>query len=356
MDLLKTLEESAADLITEIGERYDADAAWSDEVKDFEGRCKMGAELDDFLRGSASSLEDLSDDDLNSAFYEKYTLNSAEDGLLTRQGALVSKVNHGFWEHLIYLYASQAQRKNLRDVNLSLRQRQYFEGGFLSALLSAWGQGQSQSAYHQFVSLTSGIAAFSNVFPVFSGKDNKLGPVQRGACKCLIIAADVFRHGFSASEEKFSVFDSYFINSSFENRKFIPMATESYSTESTCLIIGPPSLSKLKIKEWKGKHAYMAISESKAMGLWRFHLDSLIMALDKILDSSDRVLILFQGAVLSPIFCAYLAQQNRFDRSRVNFFDLGRLLDLDAGVPGSNRFSSPQQIVWRFESIFHWRQ
>lgn len=282
------------------------------------------------LRSKLSTLDTLQDQDLLHEFWMNYSIQNTLD-TSHLAGQKISKINHGFWEHLAMLHASEEALPTYRNPNLSLRTSQYLNRGFLQTLLDCWSNSTPERDYRRFISTTSGIAPITKVTPQNIPAGANLPIVQRGALKGLLIAA----HRMQLTRGEFfriPVEDSFQINRAFERHEILERAAAQIPSNSACVVFGPPWLSGIQLCGWEGRSSYLAISPTRAMSQWSFYTSAISELIKIQLEKFEHVLITFQGGALSPVICDHIVQDEEIPANAVTFFDLGRLLDIDAGV------------------------
>jgi len=300
-------------------------------------------------------IEALSDFELVRRLRKKYVVTSFDNTTYSRPRCFVTKINHGFWEHLSYIFTDSQFRGAYRDVNLPLRERQYLTSDFIPALLGAWKRSLRSHLVDTFISTTTGAYSIPHILGtpwVLAECDTNdtysMAPYVRGAVKGLIAFSELV-----SKDQPITVHDSFQINSDFENTSLLRHLKSTANENTACVVVGPPHLSRVRVVGWPGVQFFLAISASSAMAQWRFNLKNMYAVVDYLASERKDVVILFQGAVLGPVFAEHLSVYASERNISVRFVDLGRILDMayeeDLSKTGSPLPSRTFTSVGQFE-------
>lgn len=333
---------------------------------------KFNYEISNYLGGN--HLEDLSrlsesinlysDFDLYTKLKSHYNFNKF-DFSNVNNGILICKINHGFWEHFSFLSSHSDSYDSFRSMKLKDVEFWYKTNDVLEMSFAPFAMNFSQlmSGFVPMLSATTGIQSFEKVFDLFAGinssdhalKERRILPAHvRGAARGLILLKEFINSRMSSKlVQSVDVYDSYSINSSFENGIFFKEILKNASSNSLCLVIGPERISSFRIKGWPGMHAHYSISHMYAHRKWKFNLFVIEKIIKHYQSIFSDITILFQGGTLSSTLSAYLASSSHLDFTKLYFYDLGRLLDVvtssDLTATGSPLPNGKSTVEWVYE-------
>jgi|GEM_PF-6658001 len=336
-DRLNRLKQCGCDDIDALAEQMqDQDCSLEEPVSAFgaDMKSRINVDIDDSILQTLDPVEQLSDFELVRTLRGTYEVLQYGPSQFSEKPPLITKINHGFWEHLAILHTRPERRSSYRDVNLKLRQRQYFPNDFLPVLLGAWTTFTVENGVGGFISAITGIRDFAGTLgrpwaaPDSGEVQNyELPSFRRGAVRGLLAFADILKQS-TGSAEKPRFYDSVAINTGFQDGTLLEGVSEVAAPGTVALIMGPQRLGQVRIANWPGPHAFLGVSLHSAMAQWRFNLRNLVAVLEHYADRGKDVVVFFQGAVLGPILAAYVRSLSASLPINVGFVDLGRLMDL----------------------------
>lgn len=329
-------QTACGDIDALAGHMREQDECPEDPISVFAARMKSNIKVDigDSILKTLDPLEQLPDFDLVRTLRRRYEIAAYDPARFAVKAPVISKINHGFWEHLAFLHTCPERRDSYRDVGLALRQKQYLSSDFLPVLLGAWVELSRDEDAGVFVSTTTGVIDFAaNLGQPWTDPNAPedsayvLKDFRRGAARGLIAFSDIVRRG-EPSADKLHFFDSVAINTGFQDGTLMGGITEQAGPDTVALIMGPPRLGVVRLANWPGPQAYLGISLHSAMAQWEFNLRNLAAVINAYAAQSKDVVVFFQGAVLGPILAAYVRRLSARLSIEVGFVDLGRLMDL----------------------------
>ena len=337
-DRLDRLKHSHHDDIDALaGQMQDQDCSVEDSIGTFgaDMKARISVDIGGSILQALDPVEKLSDFALVKMLRETYEIETYDPGRFSTKAPLITKINHGFWEHLAILHTRPERRGSYRDVNLALRQKQYLSSDFLPVLLGSWTTLTVENEVGGFISAITGIRDFAGtlgrpwVAPDSQEVQNyELPSFRRGAVRGLLAFADVLKKSAETAEKKPCFYDSVAINTGFQDGTLLGGISGAATPGTVALIMGPPRLGEVRIADWLGPQAFLAISLQSAMAQWMFNLRNLSAVLESYAAQGRDVVVFFQGAVLGPILAAYVRSLSARLPINVGFVDLGRLMDL----------------------------
>jgi len=335
-DRVEKLKVLSSDEIDTIAEAADSHGLSEPESVSVFRESKVAAITDRFPQAIQSALPDIegrSDFKLLRSLRAAYGVARIDPLCFSDPNFIATKINHGFWEHLAFLFTNADSRSTYRDVNLKLRQRHYLTSDFLPVLMGSFLDLMCQPQAHAFISCITGIRSVEQLFgqhwsnPHLADPDSfEVNPSRRGAIKGLLAFSELAQRTGSVSP--LGVYDSFDINQSFSDLSLLNGIRGRATDKTLCLVMGPPHLSAVRIANWPGPQAFLAVSRTACMAQWAFHLANLVAVLDRVERAGQDVVVFFQGAVLGPVIADYLCSYRDRKNGNVAFVDLGRLLDL----------------------------
>jgi hypothetical protein len=312
-------------------------------------------EIQDFLLKN----EDMSDSDLVQSLSKHYAINDFQSSGYANPNIIISKMNHGFWEHLAFLHAREQHRHTYRDVNLAFRERQYLTGGFLDMLMGSMLAASHSPGIYRFISATTGVESFSKCLGTYWDEaapspsvPYKLPEFKRGAVRGLLVFSHLFnkRRG---SDEPLVFFDSYSNNLSFEEGALLSNLKSTANSDTVCLIVGPAHLNKVRVIDWPGSHSFLCLSSTLAHAHWRINIENILSVLKHYDSQSKNVVILFQGGALGPVVAWFVNAYKAHLSIDVAFLDLGRLLDIAFEADLTRTGSPLPSRTFKMNGAFH---
>lgn len=311
----------------------------------------MATSFDAFIQQIKPSIEAFStmnDENLAKEFEGQFRFVSIQNPF-DNQNSTYVKVNHGFWEMFTYLIVQNTD--NLRQRNYSILEAQLRHSGLLPFLMASIKFCVDSSKIHFMQSLTSGIGLSESLFKDQSR--NGFDAIRRG-----VIIGNLINRAFS-SQERSDFVDSFPLNYGYQSGDLVK-ALAGLNSDDSIIVIGPPHLSELSVSESlfsasSPTQFYLAISPTQALQRWREQLTAVKASIRNLAERSNKVVVLFQGAVLGPMVAALIEYENL--DGKVLMFDLGRLLDIEVenntlshtGSPLPNRSVEPTGV---FTTVF----
>ena len=336
-DRLNRLKQYRCDDIDALAEQMqDQDRALEDPISTFSNEMKASLKVDvgDSILRTLDPVELLSDFKLVTTLRDRYDIIDYDPARFATKTPVISKVNHGFWEHLAFLHTRPERRDSYRNVGLDLRTKQYLSSDFLPVLLGAWMAMEQDEEVGGFVSTTTGVVNFAdNLGQAWTDPESLEDPAyelknfRRGAARGLLAFADIVRHS-APKTGKLRFYDSVAINTGFQTGALMRGIAGAAGADTVALVMGPQRLGQVRIANWPGPQAFLGISLHSAMAQWQFNLRNLVAVLEQYAERGQDVVVFFQGAVLGPILAAYLRRLQSTLPVNVGFVDLGRLMDL----------------------------
>jgi hypothetical protein len=282
------------------------------------------------IKDSLQYIERLSDYELVRKLRQRYYLRDFDVALYAKSRFFISKINHGFWEHLAFLFTEPERRNTYRDVGLALRERQYLTSDFLPVLLGIWAHSLRSQSINHFISCTTGAYPFSRVFGDPWSVDHcppiasyALSSFVRGVVKGLIAFSDL-----AGQDTPIPVYDSFHINSDFESATLFSSLKTNASPKTACVMVGPPVMSRVRVVDWPGPQFFLGVSALNAMAQWQFNLENVSAVVEHLVRQGYEIVMLFQGAVLGPLVAEHLSRYANDRDIDIRFVDLGRILDM----------------------------
>ncbi len=240
------------------------------------------------------------------------------------RGALFTKLNHGFWEFFFCAYSSYQDNdyvdKNIRDRRHTNRPSGTHKSGFYEALTSlietsAW---DSNEAVRFGIGIGAGQKRFDEML------HDKLTTVSRGALIGMLSFFGSIQNGFAFPfEDGAEPRDMLF------NGRLPEFMENNVNTSDACLIISPSHLEGIELPSFEGVLCHLAIPRSYVHQSWRSVLPTVIGKIDKLLEQYGKITVLMQGANFSTLVAFAIEQVfSSEEKKSINFFDIGRLLDV----------------------------
>jgi len=299
-----------------------------------EMKSHIKADIGDSILRTLAPVELLTDFNLVTMLRAHYDITEYDPTRFATKAPVISKINHGFWEHLAFLHTRPERRDSYRAVGLQLRTKQYLTSDFLPVLLGAWMTLERDETVGGFVSTTTGVVNFAdNLGKAWTDPESPEDPTyelkdfRRGAARGLLAFSDLVRRSVPGIG-RLHFYDSVAINTGFQNGTLMGGISGAAAPGTVALIMGPSRLGAVRIANWPGPQAFLAVSLHSAMEQWMFNLRNLAAVLEDYAAQGQDVVVFFQGAVLGPILAAYVRSLSAKLPTNVGFVDLGRLMDL----------------------------
>lgn len=335
-DRVSQLAQTACDGIDALAEQWQAqDHGPDDPIAAYGAAMKanIGVDIAASVLQTLDPVEPLPDFDLVRTLRARLEIAPFDPARFATAAPVISKINHGFWEHLAFLHTRPERRDSYRDSNLEMRRRQYLSSDFLPVLLGTWMELIRDAGAGGFVSTTTGVIDFgANLGQAWTDPDVPapegyvLRPFHRGAVRGLLAFGDIARQ--SGVEGPLRYHDSVAINTGFQDGTLLGGIKGQAGPDTVALVMGPARLGAVRLAGWPGPQAFLGVSLHSAMAQWQFNLRNLDAVIRRYEAQGKDVVVFFQGGALGPVLAAWLRRIQPHLATRAGFVDLGRLMDL----------------------------
>jgi hypothetical protein len=298
--------------------------------------------LDNF-RQLADDFSVLSDAELKSAVTTQFQV-SFQSLLATEQckNFIFTKINHGYWEHFLCIYAQSFEARSTRDefrkLEKSIFDSSYSASGMDAALgiliqsslsTNTWKcGGDTEGVLRLAINYSAGDRT------VFETLNTPLSPVSRAA-----MAGSLAFFSGVMGNAPISLGDGAEAKKLLDYRELKIFAKRFINDAPAVLFVVPPHLKDIVVPGMIGQVYKMVIPRKFAHETWRITLPVFISLVKQIVNKHGKLSILAQSAVLAPILGLSLTRifNDKDGDLSVRFFDLGRVLDV----------ASPETTAWQ---------
>lgn len=298
-------------------------------------RFELDSALNDAFIAEGNGFSSLTDDELKSAVQNQFAI-SYRSLLLTPhdESFVFTKINHGYWEHFLAVYASSyAHRANVeeyRQLNGQQYAMRYSYSGFdraLAYVLRQTADAQIAAIGSQGIAARLSISFCAGERPCAFLLKRPLNPIPRAA----IAGALTFFKSIT-KRAPINLGDGAEAKGLFDNRETNLFVEKYVGDADAVLFVVPPHLRDITIRGMNSSVYKLLIPGHFAHETWRTSLPVFHAVMQKILAKHKRVTVLTQSAVLAPVLGLSMQDIRSYSGhdSLVRFFDLGRVLDVAA--------------------------
>jgi hypothetical protein len=235
-------------------------------------------------------------------------------------------LNHGFWEFFFSAYSPFEKQdyisKNIRDRRETNRPKATHMSGFYEAFSSLVEDASIKQA--ESVDLQFGIGIGAGDDSLAHMLESPLATVSRGALIGMLAFWDAFDF-----EQKPEFRDGCEPRDVLFEKKLPEFMQNHVYPAQACLVISPKHLKDIELPMFEGDVFHLSIPHVVVHQTWRSSLALVIGEIERLLTRYEKITVLMQGANFASMAALALEQVfNASERSRMKFFDLGRLLDV----------------------------
>jgi hypothetical protein len=233
----------------------------------------------------------------------------------------LNKINHGYWEYTRLAYGGTNTHESMRSVKgIDSKIERLNKSGVTA--FRCW-----QLSNYDFEKNFLGVSLNNGTIPYQNNIRDNFTAVQHGAAVGLL---SVFSAAVDLNDLKKPIvlYDACITRNLIFDETLALFSESLKSDYTSCLFFVPPHLSGIKLRGFSGSQYEFIIPSRKINEAFLAVTATFLGYLQTVIEREEKVIILAQGASIATLIGMIIDELPMFDKKKVRFMDLGRVLDI----------------------------